>query len=351
MSYFNVKNEEISRQANNIAMDSIQFRHYIDQVVDVIKKLKACGKVVLENSCDLEHIVDQMNLECDVFFSMGMKLQEAVELYQDTENKLVNNVDEQSSATQNDLDSESIVENDETKKENMMLTVLERMKNEFKMEGDLDRANGIEELTHKIQEDGLDKFMAEHTNKLTGCVAYTSGTGIKFFVDKVKLYKDEDIANMHKKDTCFVAGMGLIPEIGTFAGPLTGLLVDEQQNNSSIVSNVATNTLGSVLGNLESESKFGRFKLGEVKIGTVLGPAYTALTTGVSLNGEDRKIYMEEIDPGNGEKYYIPLNQGVEQVTIRCQNTKDGSQKTINTYVNSKKYLSYEKYILHGKYS
>ena len=178
------------------------------------------------------------------------------------------------------MEREDVIQDNETKKENMMLTVLDRMKNEFKMEGDLDRANGIEELTHKIQEDGLEKFMKEHTNKLTGCVAYTSGTGIKFSIDKVKLYDDNDIINMHKRDTCFVAGMGLIPTIGTFAGPLAGILDDEQQKNSGIVRDAVMNSAGSALGNIESKIKLGSFNLGEVKLGTILGPGYTANTTG-----------------------------------------------------------------------
>ena len=316
MSFFDIKNKEISKAAGDIAMESIQLGKYADKVIEIVKVLRTSAEVVLEGNYDLERVIAEMEQESDALFKMGMKPQEIVELYEKTEKSLINNV-----AT------------DEEKKENMLYSVLERMQDEFRAEGDIDRA-------YMIEEDGLEKFMEDHTNKLTGCVTYITDSGIKFFVDEVKLYDDNDIINMHKRDTCFVAGMGLIPTVGTFAGPLAGILDDEQQNNSSMSDNLITNSIGSLIGNYKGKWKW----LGDIELGGILGPVFTAGTTGISLNSEDRAVYNEEIFGADSNKYTIPIHKGTGQVAIRCVDSTTKKQVSIYSYLDNDRYLSYERY-------
>ena len=316
-------------------MESIQLGKYADKVLNIAKTLRTSAEVVLEGNYDLERVIAEMEQESDALFKMGMKLQEVVELYEKTEKSLINNV-----AT------------GEEKKENMLYSVLERMQDEFRAEGDLDRAYGVEELTHMIEEDGLEKFMEDHTNKLTGCVTYITDSGIKFFVDEVKLYDDNDIINMHKRDTCFVAGMGLIPTVGTFAGPLAGILDDEQQNNPSMGENLKSNIYGSALGNMESIEKLtGTTILKRLKAGTAVGAAWTLKSTLSSIDNEERKVYIKEVDSADGKKNYIPLYKGVVEIYIRCKDVETQNQKTICAYIDGEKYQSYERYQSYGTHS
>ena len=48
------------------------------------------------------------------------------------------------------------------------------------------------------------------------------------------------------------------------------------------------------------------------------GALWTLGSTAIGVNNENRKVYIKEINSASGDTYYIPLNKGIEQVSIRC---------------------------------
>ena len=222
-----------------------------------------------------------------------------------------------------------------------LFTVLSRMSNEDKKVGNFKEANGIKELMKEIESKGIEKFMSENENPLSHNIIYTTDSGTKFFIDRVKVYDNESISDMHRSDSAVVGMAGLIPGAGTILGPLAGVAADSQQNNPAILDNLKINSIGSVIGNTKELDKV---KLGIFKGSTNAAGVWTLATTIPSILNEDREVYIDTIYPANGKNYDIPIYKGVGQITIRCIDESTNTQTSINAYVNGDKFISYEEY-------
>lgn len=346
MAYFDIKYTEIDIQSNDVLQYSKKMKCYIDKVISIKQNIEKYGQGILMDTYELDKIIATMMIEGSQLYILGNKLSEITKLYHKSEEKLTQPIESDYKKAGIDNTASEIMK--ELKKQNGMITTLLRLQEEMREEGNIATANGIEELISEVKKEGINKFMENHKNKLTGCVVYTSNTGIKFSIDTVKIYDDNDITARHKQDAGFVAGIGLIPTVGTFAGPLAGILCDEQQNNPEVVENLKINSIGSMIGNAGMlEKKIPIPKLGS--IGTIGSAAWTAITTGKGMLNEQRTTYIEEIDNNDGEKQYIPLHSGVVLVNIRCAD--NDNQKTIRAYIDDGEYLAYNEYSVYGRYS
>lgn len=202
---------------------------------------------------ELDKIIATMMIEGSQLYILGNKLSEITKLYQKSEEKLTQPIESDYKKAGIDNTASEIMK--ELKKQNGMITTLLRLQEEMREEGNIATANGIEELISEVKKEGINKFMENHKNKLTGCITYIFDSGVKFFIDKVKVYSEDEIIYMHKQDTCADAAMGMIPVVGTFLGPIAGILDDQQQNNPGIGNNLKVNSLGSAVSNAKIKFK------------------------------------------------------------------------------------------------